>query len=217
MRKTDISALKSSCLFSDAGEELVAELLSSGCYEIAVFPKGEKIFSPESTDIRLALVLKGSLEVSKNTGKGSLFMNRLGTGAISGMSCLFGDGRAFPATVTAGENVRLLFISKEQLMSLFSRYPDILQKYLTLLSRKICFLNEKIESISAPDAAEALRRYLTDMSEKLQQDTFLLPVSSQKLASALGMGRTSLYRAFEQLTEEGFLTKDGKTVTIERK
>lgn len=214
MRKNDISALKSSCLFSEAGEELVSELLSSGSYEIAVFPKGERIFSPESTDVRLALVLKGTLEVSK----GSLFMNRLGTGAISGMSCLFGEERAFPTTVTAGENVRLLFISKEQLMSLFSRYPDILQRYLTLLSRKICFLNEKIESISAPDSAEALRRYLTDMSEKLQCDTFTLPVSSQKLASALGMGRTSLYRAFEQLTEEGFLTKDGKTVSIiERK
>ncbi len=218
MRKNDIEALKKSSLFSDADEALISELLESGAYERAVFRKGETVFSPCNTDVRLALVLKGFLEVSKDTGKGKLFMSRLEAGAISGMSCLFGDASSFPTTVTAGDNVRILFISREQLMSLFGRYPEILEKYLSLLSRKICFLSEKIESITAPDSAEALRGYLLDTAERLGTDTFTLPVSAQKLAATLGIGRTSLYRAFERLTDEGFLRKDGKLITInERK
>ena len=217
MRKNDIEALKKSRLFSEAEDELIKELLSSGEYEITLCKKGETVFSPENEDVRLALVLKGSLEVSKSTGRGKLFMNTLTVGAVSGMSCLFGDAASFPTTVTAREETRLLFITRAQLMSLFGRYPDILQKYLTLLSKKICFLNEKIESITAPDAKQALRGYLLDAAGKAGSDTFTLPVSAGTLASSIGIGRTSLYRAFEQLTEEGFLTKNGRLISIERK
>lgn len=212
MKKNDIEAIKKSSLFSAASGELIKELLCSGEYEIISFSKGERVFSRGDRNVRLALVLKGSLEVSK----GSLFMSSLSSGAISGMSCLFGEG-AFPTDVRAGENSRLLFITKEQLMSLFGRYPGVLEKYLSLLSRKICFLNGKIESISASEPSEALKRYLLDVREKSESDTFALPVSAQRLAATLGIGRTSLYRAFEKLTEEGFLTKNGKIITIERK
>ena len=216
MRKSDIAALKKSPLFGDASEALLQELLSSGDYERAAFSRGETVFSPEIEKPRLAVVLKGALEVSKDTGKGRLFMSRLEAGAISGMSCLFA-GTSFPTTVTAAGDVRILFITEEQLMSLFGRYPGVLQKYLSLLSRKICFLNEKIESITAPDAVEALRAYLTDISLKLGTDTFPLPVSALRLAETLGIGRTSLYRAFDQLSTEGFLTKNGKIITLGRK
>ena len=213
MKKNDVSALLKSPLFGDSPEELIRELLSSGNYEIISFSKGDTVFSEGETDVRLCLVLKGSLEVSK----GSLFMSTLGEGSISGMSCLFGEGGTFPTTVRAREGSRLLFISREQLMSLFGRYPDILEKYLSLLSRKICFLNGKIESISAPDSGEALRTYLLETARRLGSDSFELPLSGSRLASALGIGRTSLYRAFDRLTEEGFLTKNGKSITIERK
>ena len=213
MKKNDVNAVLSCPLFGNASEELIKELLSSGNYEIISVSRGETVFSEGERNVRLCLVLKGSLEVSK----GNIFMSSLKEGAMSGMSCLFSEESAFPTTVRAAENSRLLFITKEQLMSLFGRYPDILEKYLSLLSRKICFLSGKIESISAPDSSEALRNYLTDYGEKLGTDTFTLPLSGSRLASTLGMGRTSLYRAFERLTEEGFMTKNGKTVTIERK
>ena len=213
MRKNDINALRKSPLFADASEELVRELLSSGRYEIRSAAKGETVFAQGERGVQLCVVLRGTLRVSK----GSLFMNTLGEGSISGMSGLFCEDGAFPTTVTAGESSRLLFISREQLMSLFGVYPDILEKYLSLLSRKICFLNTRIESIAAPDAAEALRGYLLGIGERLGCDTFTLPLSGGELASALGMGRTSLYRAFERLTQEGFLTKNGKIISIERK
>lgn len=214
MRKNDLDALRSCRLFESADDGLLSELLCSGEYLTEGFLKGDRIFSPEKAPKSLAIILKGTAEVSKNTGRGTLYMSRLTKGKMAGMSCLFSDDAPFPTTVTALENMRILFIEKQQLMSLFSRYPEILERYLSLLSTKICFLNEKIESISAPDVTEALRSYLLDVSEKLGKNTFSLPVPVQKLASTLSVGRTSLYRAFDQLTAEGFLTKDGKVITI---
>lgn len=218
MKKNDIAALKNCILFENSPEALFEELLSSGKYSIISYVRGDKIFSPENAPRSLAIILKGTAEVSKSTGRGTLYMSSLTAGKISGMSCLFGETGSFPTTVRAKESMRVLFIEKQQLMSLFSAYPDILEKYLSLLSRKICFLNEKIESISAPDVKEALRSYLIDASQKQNSCTFSLPVSVQKLSSVLSVGRTSLYRAFDELTEEGFLTKNGKVITItERK
>ncbi len=214
MKKNDVEALKACLLLENCPDSLYEELLGSGQYLIRSFSRGEKIFCPENAPKSLAVILKGTAEVSKATGKGTLYMSSLSRGKMAGMSCLFGESTSFPTTVTAKENMRILFIEKPQLMSLFSRYPEILEKYLSLLSRKICFLNEKIESISAPDVKEALRAYLLDTSARLKSSTFSLPVPVQKLASSLSVGRTSLYRAFDELSEEGFLTKNGKMITI---
>lgn len=218
MKKTDIESIEKCRIFENAGNMLKEELLESKAYEIRVFQKGEKVFSPGNFRKCLVLILKGTAEVSKETGKGELYMSRLTAGNIFGMSCLFDEEEDFPTTVTAKENMRVLFITKEQLLSLFSRYPVILENYLCILSKKIHFLNKKIENISEPDSKAALKSYLLDTAKKLGTSKFSLPVSMQKLSSLLSIGRTSLYRAFDELTEEGFLIKDGKVITItERK
>ncbi|MBR3767009.1 MAG: Crp/Fnr family transcriptional regulator [Clostridia bacterium] len=214
MKKTDLAALEKCKVFAGTDEALKAELLGSQKYEIKTYKKGETVFSPENFRKCLAVILKGRAEVWKLTEKGTLFMSELTGGNIFGMSNLFYDKEDFPTTVSAKENLRILFITKEQLNSLFFRYPVIFENYLNILSNKIHFLNEKIESISSTDAASALRAYLLDRAKKSGSDTFSLPVSYQKLSSILSIGRTSVYRAFDELTKEGFLKKNGKVITI---
>lgn len=214
MKKNEMEAIKKCPLFSPADDSIISELLEKGSYEKVCFSKGEEIFSPKAYRKAIAVILKGSALVSKHTEKGSLYMSTLKAGNVFGMSGIFYEGDSFPTTVTAKENLRVLFITKEQLISLFSAYPVILGSFLGILSNKIHFLNEKIDSISAPDAVSALKSYLTDTAQKLGKSTFSLPVSCQTLSSLLGIGRTSLYRAFDELGAEGFLTKDGKVITL---
>ena len=73
MKKNDIAALNSCALLTGLSEKLSRELLSSGEYRIGCFAKGEKIFSPENAPRSLAIILKGTAEVSKSTGKGTLY------------------------------------------------------------------------------------------------------------------------------------------------
>ncbi len=214
MKQKDLKSLKNCKLFARSPDCVLTELLTSGKYDIRTYKKGETVFSPSSFEKGLAVILKGSIEVSKETEKGTLFMNTLGEGNVFGMSTVFCDSEAFPTTLTAKEISRLLFITKEQLTQLLSTYPDILTSYLGILSTKIHFLNKKIESISAPDAKEALRAYLNDLKTKNNSYKFMLPVSYQKLSQILGIGRTSVYRAFDELIKEGFIEKDGKAINI---
>ena len=214
LKKTDIAAISSCNLFRNTDDALVEELLTGGEYTVVTVKKGEDIFSPENYRRCLAVILKGSAEVSKQTEKGKLLMSTLTAGNVFGMSCLFYDGESFPTTVRAKDDVRLILITNQQLTSLFSRYPAVLENYLGILSKKIHFLNEKIESISSPDATAALRQYLENTAERLGADTFSLPIPMSKLASTLGLGRTSVYRALDELAEQGFLRKEGKVITI---
>lgn len=214
VKKTEIAALKKCPLFPDADDTLTKELLGNGNYETEDFARGEEIFSPGSYKKCLAVILKGSADVLKCNGKDGLYMSTLKEGNVFGMSSVFYDGDSFPTTVKAKENVRILYITKEQLISLFTRYPFILGNFLGILSNKIHFLNEKIESISAPDAAAALRNYLYDLAAKEGNNSFSIPVSCSTLASLLGIGRTSLYRAFDELEEDGAITKNGRNITI---
>lgn len=214
MKKSDIEALKCCAVFNNADEKLLTELISNSEYRKLKYTSGEDIFTPTHYEKGLAVILKGKAEVWKHTGEGDLYMSLLSEGNCFGMSCVFSEKDSFPTTVTAKTDVRLLFITKAQLEKLFRSEPVILESFLRILSNKIHFLNEKIDKLSAPQVSSALRSYLTDTAQKLNSSTFTLPVSYQKLALLLSIGRTSLYRAFDELTKEGFLTKNGKVITI---
>lgn len=214
MRKSDIRSLSNCSLFVGLDGSLVSHLSQSGEYETAVFSKGSEIFSPENYQKSLAVILKGSAEVSKRTQKGTLYMSELKESDIFGMSCIFYGGKEFPTVVTAKEDVRVLFITQPQLMSIFALYPDVLVRYLGIMSEKIHFLNEKIESISSSDPAAAIKSYLLKCASEQGSNTFVLPISCSTLSRLLGIGRTSLYRGFDELAEEGFLKKDGKIITV---
>jgi DNA-binding IclR family transcriptional regulator len=48
----------------------------------------------------------------------------------------------------------------------------------------------------------------------LGTSTVKLDVSISALSELLDVGRASLYRAFDKLTEDGFLRKDGRSFTL---
>ena len=48
----------------------------------------------------------------------------------------------------------------------------------------------------------------------MNADEITLTVSLSDLSELLDVGRASLYRAFDRLTADGFLQKDGRTVRL---
>ena len=75
----------------------------------------------------------------------------------------------------------------------------------------MAFLTGRLESISCLSASEKLLNHLQQNSQGQQ---VRLPYSMSALASVLGMGRASLYRAFEELEKEGKLKRSGKEIQL---
>lgn len=214
MRQTDKAALFSAVIFKELSAVQLNGLLSRFNFEIKTYKKHEKIFTPDSFSKSLAIILKGSVFVYKETGKAELLMNSLSAGAVFGMSSMFYEEKCFPTTVSAKEDCRILFITKEQLLEIFAEYPQTVGSYIAVLSEKIHYLNSKISGLCGSDAAAKLRTYLENAAAKAASNEFILPVSFSELSQALSIGRTSLYRAFDELSEQGFLEKDGKIIKI---
>ena len=61
--------------------------------------------------------------------------------------------------------------------------------------------------LRSPSALQKLASYLL-------KDEGRIALSRVQLASALGIGRASLYRALDELTDKGYISSDGKNVTV---
>ena len=214
MKKNDIETLASSEVFSGLTTADIKSIVGAYGFEEKVYKKHECIFTPGHYSGSLAIILKGSADVYKQTEKGALFLSILPKGAVFGMAAMFYEENGFINTVSAREDCRVLFIAKAQLEELFSQYPVCAKNYITVLSRKIHYLNTKIAFLTSASPSGRLLNWLICESEKQKKDEFTLQLSYSELALALSLGRTSLYRAFDELTEQGKITKNGKTVKI---
>ena len=85
-----------------------------------------------------------------------------------------------------------------------------LYQYLGFLSGRIRYLNRKIGFLSAGSAERKLALYLASLGK----ETVRLDASISALSELLDVGRASLYRAFDKLTEDGFIRKEGRNFTL---
>ena len=84
--------------------------------------------------------------------------------------------------------------------------------YIAFLSGRVRFLNEKIALFTEDSARQRVYRWLcANCGEK---GSLPKGLSMTKLAAGLSMGRTSLYRALEELENAGLIVRDGKRIEV---
>ena len=90
----------------------------------------------------------------------------------------------------------------------------LVENYLAFLSQRIRFLNKKIAGFTQSGAEGKLARYLLEVAASQGKDSLLLPTSIQNIAKILNLGRASLYRALDTLSDLGYIVREGKTVRL---
>lgn len=208
MTATDKEAILKNKLFS----KIETDFLKNGLSFINV-KKGETLLTKKSFRRSLFLIIKGSATVSKICLDGhKALINWLYEGDVFGMATLFYEEAEYPSEITAESQMRIAVFTKELVEEAFAKYPEFAKAYAVLLSKKIHFLNEKLSAFSEGEAHEKLLRWLLSIADGRTE--FELPCSISKLASMVGIGRASVYRAFDQLSEEGKIQKNGKKIVI---
>jgi CRP-like cAMP-binding protein len=204
----DREAFLQSPLFS----KLNLETIKSGM-EIVSVKKGETIMAQKKFRRGLVYILKGSASVFKLGLDGRKnVINNFYEGDVFGMATLFYEEAEYPSEITAEKDLRLAVFSKEIIEKAFSENPEFAKAYVVLLSQKIHFINKKLAAFLEGEASEKLLRWLINASGGEQE--FTLPCSVSKIAEMLGIGRASVYRAFDSLSERGIIIKEGKNITI---
>lgn len=174
------------------------------------FAGGESIYAPDDYPRALGVVLQGRAEAVA-ARRDSAVLNAFGPGAVFGAASLFG-GKAYVARVRAAADCRVQFLPEDTLRAWFAAEPQMALNYMAFLTDRVRFLNGRIAVYTSQGASGKLYSWLCANGDG---DGALPKLSMTKLAAALNMGRTSLYRAFDELERQNLLVrKDGKVRVI---
>ena len=127
-----------------------------------------------------------------------------------GIATLFGEYEENISAIIAGRGCKVLFISYAAVSRLLESDREFMYEYISFLSGRIRFLNRKITYYTSGSAERRVALYLSSFpSSEIEPD---IPMNS--LCELLDIGRASLYRAFDKLTDDGFIRRDGDKITL---
>ena len=175
--------------------------------DLLTVARGGVVYGPGRFRRCLGVVLRGRVQVRRE----SLLMATLSAGDVFGAAALFTGSGDYPTTLTALTPCEALLIPQEGVRRLLRECPPFAEDYAVYLSGRIQFLSQRLEAVSNPSAEGKLARYLLTNG-----GDGAVTLSATALCQRLGVGRATLYRAFEALEEAGAIARDGKTTRILR-
>jgi CRP-like cAMP-binding protein len=213
LTENDLETVRGLFLFHNVPERKVLDIISDRSCTVESFTKGSGIYSGKSFRRSLGAVLQGEISVKKTTADGGeLPINILRTGDVFGAAALFNDEEEFATILTAAKDCRIIFFPQELVRRIFRESDAIAENYIRYLSGRIIFLNQKIFSLTAGTAERRLATWLLKSAE--QGSKAEITVNMTQLAGALDIGRASLYRAMDELSACGAISKSSKKIEI---
>lgn len=172
-------------------------------------PRGETIYTPHRFRRCLGVLLSGQVQVTKD----ALVVSRLSAGDLFGAAALFTDSQDYATTLTALSPCHVVLFPQEGVERLVRDSPRFALNYVRYLSGRIQFLSGRLDTVSASTAEGKLAQYLLSAAGEDGQ----LTISATQLSARIGVGRATLYRAFEALEREGAIAREGKVIRILRR
>lgn len=201
-----VELIKSTEIFSVLSDD-ECDFLITEFSNTVKFKKGETVFSHGSKNQFVGIILKGEVLVKKE----HILINRLGASEIFGAITLYNKENGFVNDIVAKTDCTVLFIYKEGVEYLINNIPQFSKKYIEYLSERIFFLNSKIKAYTTPSAQDKLYNYLVKNSD---DGKVRLSGKMTELANSLNLSRASLYRAFDELEDDGRIIKTGKNIIL---
>lgn len=202
--------IKNSILLEGLSEQEKQEILSTLCNTVN-FKKGDIIFSAEKFENAIGVVQSGSA-FAVSGGSGNLYMQNFKKGSVFGVASIFGNKETYVSTIVAKTACEILFINENELKNIFFKYPQTALNYITFLSNKIRFLNEKLSLISSPSCEDTVLKYLSLSADS--NGYIQIPKNMTLLAKSLGLSRATLYRSLDNLQNSGIILKENNLIKV---
>lgn len=175
------------------------------------FKKGEIIYSSTVFNNALGFIISGSA-VAVSNNHNEVFLKKFSENMCFGAAAVFGGDKTYVSTITAKSDCSILFITETQLKSIFESYPITAVNYITFLSDRVRFLNNKLCVISCMSAEDTVLTYLLNSCDS---DGYAnIPKNMTLFAKTLGLSRASLYRVLDNLEKSGNILKENKNIKV---
>ena len=202
------SVLKSCVLFSELSDASVTRLSEEATAFTCL--SGDDITSYAKDS--LIVIASGSANVfSKDVGSNTL-LRILSDGDVFGIAGLLSGYSGISRIIAKSNRLTALSFPKERILSLITEDRDFAKKYISLLEKKIVFLNRRINAFTAGTCERTLATFLCSVSSEEQFEVG--PIAFSNLAMQLNMGRASFYRALETFEQQSIVRRGQKTIFV---
>ena len=193
-------------LFKDVDEKTIDYLLTFDGVNEEEYSQGE-IMLNNATAEKIGIIVKGKAIIK--SGQNGVIIRKLSKCDVFGAASLF-DAPTHLTSVICVTNCSVITINRHFVEKCIEYNHQIAINYINFLSKRISFLNSKINSYTAKSAENKLYSYLLQLPR--ESNEALLSVDLSTLAKMLGVGRATLYRAFDKLETSGLITKIDKKI-----
>ncbi|MDD2580112.1 MAG: Crp/Fnr family transcriptional regulator [Clostridia bacterium] len=192
--------------------------------------KGEVLVNEGDPCNSIGMIVDGQLALQKYSSSGDFAtLELLGPNDLFGDDLIFGVRRTYPLTIEAVTNSKVVFVSRDVLMSLLYEAPAIMQNFLSILSDRVQQQNRRILLLSQKSLRQKISNYLLDLlreqrekegeSPRLARLTVStqaveLPVSKEVVSRLLAMPRPSFSRELISMERDGLIRVSGRVIWL---
>lgn len=195
-------------LFQGLNEIEIHRLLSYDGIDNKHFSSGE-IMQNNRTVSKIGIIIEGKAVI--RSGNDGVIIRKLSKNDIFGVACLF-DTPTHLTSVIAVTDCTVITLSKSFVEACIKENSRVSLNYIEFLSKRVSFLNKKINAYTAKSAENKLYTYLLQLPRT--ENEIILPVDMSTVAKMIGIGRATLYRAFDKLEQSGAIIKKDKKIFL---
>lgn len=206
-------------LFDGVEAQQLPNLLQCLQASVVFYAKGDSVFLQGDAVSTIALVLAGSVLVTKDDvfGNHSIIGN-LEAGSILAETFVCAGVKEMPVGVAAFSPCSLLFLDYRRIVvtcpSACGQHSRLIENMLYIMAQKNLALNDKIEHLSRRTTREKLRSYLLSEAKKQNSMQFTISFNRQDLADYLCVDRSAMSWELGKMRASGLLSFHRSTFTL---
>jgi len=181
------------------------------------FPKNTVIVSQGDDTDSFYVIVQGKVDVFLQNDKGKeIIINTLGLCESFGELAPLG-GIPRQASIITTEDSTFGIISRQVFIDTLLVKPSIGMRIIDLLITRIQDLTEEVSSLALEDVYNRVVRVLYKHAQEVGDKLVTEKLTQQDIASRVGATREMVHRILKELKTGGYISIEGKHITIEKK
>jgi CRP/FNR family cyclic AMP-dependent transcriptional regulator len=207
--------LSKTTLFSELDDADIEKVVSQT--SLRQFPKNTVIVNQGDDTDSFYVIVKGKVDVFLHNDKGKeIIINTLGECEAFGELAPLG-GIPRQASIITTEDSTFGVISRQVFMDTLLVKPVVSMRIIDLLITRIQDLAEEVSSLALEDVYNRVVRVLYKHAQEVGDKLVTEKLTQQNIASRVGATREMVHRILKELKTGGYISIEGKHITIERK
>jgi CRP/FNR family cyclic AMP-dependent transcriptional regulator len=184
---------------------------------IRQYPKNTVVVSQGDETDSFYIIMQGKVDVFLHNDKGKeIIINTLGVREAFGELAPLGRIPRQASIITTEDSI-FGIISRQVFMDTLLTRPTVSMQIIDLLVHRISDLTEEVSSLALEDVYNRVVRVLYKHAEEVGEKLITDKLTQQDIASRVGATREMVHRILKELKTGGYISIEGKHITIEKK